>query len=158
MPRRKRCSGMRPARSALNPEPVIVRCGSAEDLAAVAEIQAASSEAAQWDVREYLTYEFIVALCGERLAGFAVARRLSEGESELLNLAVDPHLRRCGIGSRLIGELTSRNSGSLWLEVRESNFGARNFYKRLGFSDAGRRADYYQDSGEAAIVMNFHSC
>jgi|ERR1035441_3058356 ribosomal-protein-alanine N-acetyltransferase len=134
-----------------------LRPGGEGDLASIAQIQAASPEAAQWDVREYLKYGLLVAVCDGRVAGFAVARRVAEDESELLNLAVDPVFRRRGIGRRLVAELTSSHRGALWLEVRESNIGARNFYESLGFHEAGRRPGYYPDSAEGAIVMKVHS-
>jgi ribosomal-protein-alanine N-acetyltransferase len=133
------------------------RPASGADLALIAQIQAASPEASQWDVPEYLKYELLVALCDGRVAGFAVARRLAESEAELLNLAVDPAFRRRGIGRRLVAEVTSNLRGTLWLEVRESNVTARKFYKSLGFCEAGRRPSYYPDSAEGAIVMNVHS-
>jgi len=142
---------------ALNPEPVVLRRALREDLGAVAAIQAASPEAAQWDPADYLGYDFVVALRGKHIAGYAVARRLAEGETELLNLAVHPAFRRRGIGRRLLAEITSRYHGDLWLEVRQSNFAARNFYKSLGFTESGQRPEYYRDSSEHAIVMNFHS-
>jgi len=141
----------------LSPEALVVRRAREDDLAAIAEIQAASAEAAQWDVQDYLAYELVVAVLGGRVAGFAVARRVAEEETELLTLAVHPGFRRLGIGRRLFAELTAGRSGSLWLEVRESNSIARNFYKQLGLMEAGRRPEYYRDSGESAIVMNFHS-
>jgi [ribosomal protein S18]-alanine N-acetyltransferase len=134
-----------------------LRPGLRDDLGSIAQIQAASPEASQWDVPEYLKYDLLVALCDGRVAGFAVARRLAEGESELLNLAVHPAFRRRGIGRRWSTALTAGHPGMLWLEVRESNLGARKFYKSLGFCDAGCRPGYYPDSGEGAIVMNVHS-
>jgi [ribosomal protein S18]-alanine N-acetyltransferase len=134
-----------------------LRPGSRDDLDSIAQIQAASPEASQWDVPEYLKYDLLVALCDARVAGFAVARRLVEGESELLNLAVDPAFRRRGIGRRLVAELTSGQRGALWLEVRESNTAARKFYKSLGFRETGGRPGYYSDNAEGAIVMNVHS-
>ena len=137
---------------------ISVRHGCADDLEAVARIQAASPEAAQWEVRDYLQYDFFVAECDGRVAGFAVARRVAPDESELLNLAVDAAFRRRGIGRRLVSGLLSKYRGTLWLEVRTSNIGARKFYESLGFIDSGRRPAYYQDSGECAIVMNVHSC
>lgn len=136
---------------------VELRPGSWDDLPAIAQIQAASPEASQWDVPEYLKYDLLVALCDGRVAGFAVARRLAEAESELLNLAVHPAFRRRGVGRRMVETLTAGHPGMLWLEVRESNLGARKFYKSLGFCDAGCRPGYYPDSGEGAIVMNVHS-
>lgn len=134
-----------------------LRAGAEDDLAAVRKIQAASTGAAQWDVADYCKYDFQVATSQGRVAGFAVARRLAEGESELLNLAVDPTFRRRGLGRRLVNALTLGHPGILWLEVRESNLAARKFYETLGFCAAGRRVGYYADSGESAIVMNVHS-
>ena len=145
------------AGSDLKADPVYLRRALEGDLAAVAQIQAASPEAAQWDVRHYLAHDLVVAVWGARIAGFAVARRVAEGESELLTLAVDPEFRRRGIARRLIGTLTSSHTGTLWLEVRESNDAARKLYKTLNFHEMGRRLGYYRDSGESAIVMKFHS-
>ena len=156
----KLCHGKRGERSGLSPEllpAVTVRRARSSDLAAIADVQAASVGAAQWDVRDYLPYHLIVAMCGDGLAGFAVARRLAEDEAELLNLAVHPAFRRRGIGRRLFAELISWHPGDFWLEVRESNIAARNFYKNLGLREAGYRPAYYCDSHEGAIVMNFHS-
>jgi ribosomal-protein-alanine N-acetyltransferase len=136
---------------------VVVRRGRPGDLDSVDRLQSASPEAAQWDVREYLEYDFAVAVCGGCIAGFAVARQVAEGESELLNLAVDPAFRQRGIGRRLVAELTASHPGMLWLEVRESNAGARKFYESLGLSESGRRSGYYSNSGEGAIVMKLHS-
>jgi ribosomal-protein-alanine N-acetyltransferase len=136
---------------------VELRPGCADDLASIAQIQAASPEASEWDVPGYLKYELMVAVCEGRVAGFAVARRLAEDESELLNLAVDPAFRRHGVGRRLVAQLTSSHPGVVWLEVRESNTSARKFYKSLGFCEAARRPDYYPPYGESAIVMNVHS-
>jgi len=145
----------RPRRACLDAE--TLRRGTADDLDAVARIQTESSEAAQWDVREYLQYDFLVAECAGKVAGFAVARRLVEGESELLNLAVGPAFRRLGVARRLVRELTSSHPGVLWLEVRESNSVGRKLYEALGFIETGRRPGYYVDSCESAIVMNVHS-
>ena len=134
-----------------------LRPGGESDLPSIAQIQAASPEASQWEVPEYLKYELVVALCAGHIAGFAVARRLVDGESELLNLAVDPAFRRRGIGRRLAAEVLASHRGALWLEVRESNLNARKFYESLGFREAGRRPGYYPGSFESAIVMNVHS-
>jgi ribosomal-protein-alanine acetyltransferase len=134
-----------------------LRPGLEGDLDAVARIQAASPEAAQWNVPEYLKYDLMVAVCAGRVAGFAVTRRVAEDESELLNLAVDPALRRHGIARQLLSKCISRQPGTLWLEVRESNLGARKLYESLGFNECGRRLGYYAESPEGAIVMNFHS-
>jgi len=142
------------ARSGLK---IDLRPGVPNDLPSIHRIQAASPEASQWAVEDYLKYDLLVAVADGALAGFAVFRRLAVGEGELLNLAVDPVFRRQGIGRRLIATLTFSHPGILWLEVRESNSVARNFYKSLGFYEHGQRPDYYLSSSEGAIVMNVHS-
>jgi len=136
---------------------VRIRQGLAEDLPAIGRIQAASPEASQWNVREYLEYDLRVAAISSQIAGFAVTRQVAEGESELLNLAVDPAFRRLGVARSLLTNVMARHPGNLWLEVRESHAAARNLYKKLGFCEVAIRQDYYSDSHESAIVMKVHS-
>jgi len=136
----------------------VIRCGAPGDLAEVAAIQAASPEAAQWDVSDYLRYDFRVSLREIRVAGFLVSRTLVEGETELLNLAVAPEFRRQGVARKLVESLLAEAPGVVYLEVRESNRAARKFYNRMGFQEVSSRPGYYQAPPEPAIVMKFHSC
>jgi ribosomal-protein-alanine acetyltransferase len=136
----------------------VIRRGGPGDLSEVAAVQAASPEAAQWDVADYLRYDFRVSVCGIRVAGFLVSRSVAEGETELLNLAVAPGFRRRGVARRLVESLMAESPGVLYLEVRESNGAARKFYHHLGFQEVTLRSGYYQEPPEAAIVMKFHSC
>jgi ribosomal-protein-alanine N-acetyltransferase len=96
----------------------------------------------------------LVAEQDGRLLGYAVA--WGGEETHIANLAVAPGERRQGIGTRLVGEVTefARRVGaeSLFLEVREGNTGAREFYRRLGFVPTFLRRGYYRD-GESAVVM-----
>lgn len=136
-----------------------IRRGEARDLTEVAAIQAASPEAAIWnDVADYLRYDFRVYVRQGRVAGFLVSRVVADGECEVLNLAVALEFRRHGVARRLIESLQIESTGSIYLEVRESNAPARAFYKALGFQDISIRPAYYETTGEAAIVMKFHSC
>jgi ribosomal-protein-alanine N-acetyltransferase len=45
-----------------------------------------------------------------------------------------------------------------FLEVRESNEAARALYRQHGFEEVSIRPNYYQDTGETAVVMRRHSC
>jgi ribosomal-protein-alanine acetyltransferase len=135
-----------------------IRRGGPRDLVEVAAVQAASPEAAQWDVADYLRYDFRVSVHEIRVAGFLVSRPITEGETELLNLAVAPGFRRQGVARKLVESLLAESPGVVYLEVRESNRAARNFYNRLGFQEVSARRGYYQAPLEAAIVMKFHSC
>jgi ribosomal-protein-alanine N-acetyltransferase len=135
----------------------VIRHGNVEDVAAVAAIQNASPEAAQWDPAEYLQHDFRVALCGTHIAGFLVARALAPGEIEILNLAVSPEFRRMGVGRALVASLLG-SKDDIFLEVRPSNQAARNLYKSMGFEEVSSRPGYYRDPPESAIVMKFRSC
>ncbi len=135
-----------------------IRRGAAGDFEAIAAIQTASPEAAQWKNADYAAFDIWVAVCESRVAGFLAARSPGEGECELLNLAVAPDFRRRGLARHLIRALAGACSGNIFLEVRESNLAARNLYKSMGFKEIGVRRDYYELPLEAAIVMKFHSC
>ncbi len=135
-----------------------IRRGDAGDFAKIADIQAASPEAAQWDIASYALYDLWVALCENRVAGFLMARSLGAGECELLNLAVAPEFRRRGIARALVRALAEYGEGTIFLEVRESNRAARKLYKSMGFQEVGTRHGYYDSPSEAAIVLKFHSC
>ena len=135
-----------------------VRAASEHDLPAIAEIQSSAPEASQWEPRDYLDYQCRVAVDGDSVVGFAVARPVAEAEWEILNLAVAPPARRQGIGRRLLGDILALGRGAFFLEVRESNAAARRFYERLGFQVVTRRLQYYYNPSEAAIVMKLYSC
>ncbi|HUI53423.1 MAG TPA: GNAT family N-acetyltransferase [Bryobacteraceae bacterium] len=136
----------------------VIRCGQPGDLAEVAAIQAASPEAAQWPVAEYMQHDFHVSVHADRVVGFLVSRTVAQGECELLNLVVATEFRRQGVGHALISPLLAAPGTVVYLEVRESNEIALQFYKSLGFLEVNRRTQYYDSPLEAAIVMKFHSC
>jgi ribosomal-protein-alanine N-acetyltransferase len=74
----------------------------------------------------------------------------------LMNVCVDPDMRRSGVGSALLEELLATIDdplARLTLEVRTSNAGAVTLYERFGFRAAGRRPRYYSDNGEDALIM-----
>jgi ribosomal-protein-alanine N-acetyltransferase len=136
----------------------VIRHGGADDLETVEAIQQASPGAARWKAVDYLGYDFLVAAEGNRIVGFLVARALAADEREILNLAVAPDFRRRGVARRLFDRAFAGFRGAVFLEVRESNGGAIEFYKSLGFKELSKRAGYYDTPPETAIVMKFHSC
>ncbi len=76
----------------------------------------------------------------------------------LMNIAVDPKVRRQGIAVALLTALLERiddgtGSVQLTLEVRPTNHPAIKLYERFGFRSAGTRPRYYQDNGEDALIM-----
>ena len=117
---------------------------------------------APWDeasVRSELTNElalWLVALDGERVVGYVGSQSVM-GEADMMNIAVDPAYRRCGIAEQLVISLVDalgRNGVySLTLEVRASNEPAQKLYEKLGFSQVGRRPNYYTKPKEDALIL-----
>jgi [ribosomal protein S18]-alanine N-acetyltransferase len=77
--------------------------------------------------------------------GFSLARNVAD-ESELLLIAVSPARHREGIGLRLLDHFMQQAQASgvkrMHLEVRDGN-PAIAMYKRAGFTQVGRRRNYY---------------
>ncbi|MEY8711163.1 ribosomal-protein-alanine N-acetyltransferase [Mangrovibacter phragmitis] len=93
-----------------------------------------------------------------QLVAFAITQVVLD-EATLFNIAVDPAWQRKGLGRELLDYLIAALEQSdvltLWLEVRESNQGARALYERLGFNEVTVRRNYYPcaTGREDAIVM-----
>ena len=140
----------------------VIRRGEARDLEQVAAIQAACPEAADWDVADYLEHEFLVAVegpgSGATITGFLVSRTVAQDEREILNLAVAPEFRRKQVARGLLENFLKDLRGAVYLEVRESNSIAIQFYSSMHFKEISRRKNYYAEPLDAAIVMKFHSC
>lgn len=81
------------------------------------------------------------------------------GEAHILNVCVDPGVRRCGVASGLLSKLlevaVAANADCAFLEVRPSNHGAIALYQGAGFHEVGRRPNYYPApfGREDALVM-----
>lgn len=135
-----------------------IRPAGEGDIPALAAIQTASPEAAQWRVEEYLAHRLTVAAQDGTLAGFLATRLVAPDECEILTLAVHPDFRRKGVATGLIRYLLQGFRGSIYLEVRASNSGAQEFYKCLGFQQVSYREDYYDAPRESGVVMKYHSC
>jgi [ribosomal protein S18]-alanine N-acetyltransferase len=91
---------------------------------------------------------------GRELAGYLICSRY-DTVWHVMNVAVEPSLRRRRIATTLLETLIARveRDAQLTLEVRRSNAGAIELYERFGFRAAGVRRRYYQDNGEDALVM-----
>lgn len=101
-------------------------------------------------------YIYIVALDMDKVVGYAGCV-MSMGEADVTNIAVSNEYRRMGIGNELLGQLIkcmkSNDINKVFLEVRESNTGARNLYISKGFSEIGIRKNFYRKPDENAILM-----
>jgi ribosomal-protein-alanine N-acetyltransferase len=78
-------------------------------------------------------------------------------EAHVTSVAVRPEFRGKGLGQLLMLVLfdiaLQRDARWVTLEVRLSNTGAQNLYKKLGFHEAGIRPRYYTDNNEDAVIM-----
>ena len=99
---------------------------------------------------------WLVAVDGERLAGYIGSQSVC-GESDMMNVAVDPAYRRQGIGEKLVEQLAislkAAGNQCLTLEVRASNAPAIALYTKLGFAQVGRRPNYYRNPKEDALIL-----
>ncbi|HHW30747.1 MAG TPA: ribosomal protein S18-alanine N-acetyltransferase [Clostridiaceae bacterium] len=100
--------------------------------------------------------KYICARIGNQIVGYA-GMWIICGEGHITNIAVHPEFRRNGIGSRLLSKLVEiareNDVYAMTLEVRKSNLGAQELYKKHGFKPSGIRKAYYSDNGEDAIIM-----
>ncbi len=99
---------------------------------------------------------YVVARVGREVVGYA-GLMMSLTDGHVTTIAVDPQWHRHGIGTRLLltlaYEAIDRGALAMTLEVRLSNQGAQEMYKRFGFTAVGVRKGYYADTGEDALIM-----
>ena len=132
------------------------------DVPTVLAILSESPEAAAWSQESLQQLASVdpaswVAEVNGAVAGFLIGRSAAD-EFEILNMAVSRAHRRSGIGSTLLETALefSRTVGSAraYLEVRASNAPAISLYARHGFTECGRRALYYRDPVEDAVLLS----
>jgi len=145
-----------------------IRPARRSDLLAVADIERQSFPQ-PWSVAVFERFldapAFLVAIgrgdpsLDGTVVGYVVADSVpNHGEAlgHVKDLAVHPERRRQGIGRRLLERavctLRSTGVGSIKLEVRASNEGAKRLYRGAGFVHR-RTIPRYYDDGEDALVM-----
>jgi [ribosomal protein S18]-alanine N-acetyltransferase len=138
------------------------RLADINDLDAIMDVEIASflvpwsRQAFCGELSENLYARYIVADLNGRIIGYAGVWIIFD-EGHVTNIAIHPEFRGQKYGEKLVQELvrTARCYGanSMTLEVRVSNVGAQNLYKKLGFEPRGRRKGYYSDTKEDAIIM-----
>jgi [ribosomal protein S18]-alanine N-acetyltransferase len=89
-------------------------------------------------------------------AGFVLAIDLGR-ECEILSLGVVPGERRAGLGTALLNSIcaAARQRGSVFiaLEVAVDNVAALALYTRDGFTEVGRRTNYYSQGGRRVDAL-----
>lgn len=108
-------------------------------------------------IKDKSEHKVFAVLREEKTAGFLILSTVLD-EAEILEVAVSENLRRCGLGSELMEEVLDwcRKNGisHIFLEVRESNFPARGYYKKYDFAEDGVRKNYYHNPVEDAVLMS----
>lgn len=93
----------------------------------------------------------------KNLLGYIITSKVVD-ELHILNIAVADNARRRGVGNGLIQRVFEIYTGELkyiYLEVRENNVPAINFYKKLSFKAVGSRKRYYPDGSDAILMTLF---
>jgi len=90
------------------------------------------------------------------LLGYLIIARYVDAW-HVMNIAVAPARRRSGAATMMLQRLFEATAGDgrrgYTLEVRVSNEGAIELYRRLGFQPRGIRRGYYTDNREDALIM-----
>lgn len=139
---------------------ICIREFTPEDLGRVYEIEYKSFEDPYHPVFLLNLYElyretFLVALENESVVGYVISR-VVDSSGHIIAIAVDPKKRKRGIGKTLIRATINRlrdfGVKNVWLEVRISNYGAIEFYKKLGFVKGKIVRAYYSDLEDAILL------
>jgi len=130
------------------------------DLPAVIEIERASFPS-PWKPESFLNElnnpyaRLVVAERTGQVIGYLCCWLVAD-EVQILDVAVRPDYRRCGVGRLLLQDILTeaRQNGacSASLEVRVSNQPAITLYQALGFQQVAIRRRYYEN-GEDALLM-----
>lgn len=100
---------------------------------------------------------YVLYICDDENSVCALLTGYSAvGEGDITNAAVSSEHRRKGLAQRLIAEferLLPKDTGSIFLEVRESNAPAIALYEKCGFEKLSVRRSFYANPTENAIVM-----
>lgn len=144
--------------------PLLIEPMQLEDLPAVLEIERAS-HVDPWkesffaeELSRPHAVNLVARLRGDRrrIVGY-ICMWLVADEVQIFNLAVDPAVRRRGVGRRLLltalQKACTQNARIAFLEVRRSNLAAQKLYEAIGFRPSGLRPEYYDGIKEPAVLM-----
>lgn len=144
------------------PSECYVRWMIRRDMPMVLAIEEASFEF-PWSYEEFircLRHSIgMVAEMDDEVVGYAIYE-IHRNRLHLLKIAVNPNLRRCGIGSMLMDNLAGKLYSNLpphriMLKVRETNLDAQLFFKKLGYRAISVLRDFYEDTTEDAYLMEY---
>ena len=143
---------------------VIIRRMAPPDAVSVAEIERESPS--PWDlaqVKGEFSCSGSITLVAEDEEGVICAwccARFFGEEAELLKIAVRTESRRAGVGAVLLTSLQRLlyqiGVKEIFLEVRSRNEPALGLYLKHGFNVVGKRAGYYSNPTDDALICQFH--
>lgn len=91
------------------------------------------------------------------LVAFAFVMMNPNGAAHLTTIGVAPEHRRRGLAERMLnhieGRLRQKDVGTIMLEVRVSNYGAQQLYRRSGFNVVQRIVNYYNNGEDCYLMM-----
>ena len=143
---------------------VLIRKMTVEDVPVAAQLDRMSftlpwpEHAFYYEVKDNFAARCFVAETEDRKVIGMVISWVILDELHIATIAVHPDFRRQGIGELILTKALQdgREAGTqhALLEVRAGNDAAQNLYRKFGFKAVGKRAKYYKDNGEDAILMN----
>ncbi len=135
---------------------------SIEDIQTVSRLEKETFGSEAWTEKDYLEIlgldyaYYLVASEGNEILGSCGLRNMC-GDGEITNVMIAPEARRRGIGYEMLCELMKRTEEigvrNFTLEVRSKNIPAITLYKKLGFTEEGKRPGFYRDPEDDAIIM-----
>jgi ribosomal-protein-alanine N-acetyltransferase len=144
-----------------------VRRARAADVSRILSIERASfiepwdEETISQSIELFPTSCFVAEYRGE-IVGFLIGspQPVEEGfYGHVANLAVAEHCRMRGIGHRLLSraehQFLLEGALGIQLEVRESNIGGREFYRKEGYEEVFIFPWYYSDNENAIVMMKW---
>jgi ribosomal-protein-alanine N-acetyltransferase len=107
-------------------------------------------------LKQYPRY-FLVAECSSRVSGYVCGSLAGKNLGRIVSIAVEPELRRRGVGRMLMLELENRFRAdrvkAIRLEVGVDNNAAIRLYESLGYETVGFRRGYYPDGSDALVMV-----
>jgi ribosomal-protein-alanine N-acetyltransferase len=141
---------------------MIIRKAELADIPRLVELSAEAHTASHWNAQQFLRLInaseklCLVADQQDKAEAFAIAGCAAD-EMEIENIVVTKDMRLRGWGRELLQKLVEhareKSIRKIFLEVRQSNLAAIMLYRSLGFTEAGRRKDYYSDPTEDGLML-----
>jgi [ribosomal protein S18]-alanine N-acetyltransferase len=108
------------------------------------------------EIENGATRRYTVVEDGGRVVG-VLGLMFIDADAHINTVATAPDMERRGIGRALLDDglaaAIERGSTRMTLEVAVGNDAARAFYTHYGFAPLGIRKQYYQKTGEDALVL-----